>query len=323
MRKKVYYHALQPSDTTSFWRMCGTLSYIQDDEIELVDISNVREFNWSTFVDARAFILQRPFEPKHMDLIRLCRDMDIPVILDYDDHLLDVPETNPTHHQYQHFKPNVIDCLKAADEIWVSTPTIAKAYSPYNRNIHVIPNAHNDYLFPISGKLPYNINTKKAFNRGGQSHQADVLSVADDIIRVVNENQDWTFTFMGDRFTYLEQRCDDNYHILHGMTLMQYFKYIQLENPNVFFFPLVDNEFNRGKSNICWLEATYSGAAFYGNLNMPEYPEGMALSMNDFGDFDHDVLRAYNEWSWDYIKENLLLSKVNLLRLERLRANVD
>ena len=55
------------------------------------------------------------------------------------------------------------------------------------------------------------------------------------------------------------------------VTLMQFYKQYHELNANIAFFPLLDNVFNNGKSNISFLEATYAGSAFMGNRNLPEF----------------------------------------------------
>ncbi len=322
MKKKVLYYAPMPSDSTSFWRCHGVLRFINSCDFELVDVSGVTDFNWVTLIGASIFIFQRPFTPEHAKLISLCKDMGMKIICDYDDNLFSVDMFNPTHQLYAHYRASLNDCIRMADELWVSTRGIADEYK--HPNAHVIPNAHNDYLFPMDTKRTFKAN-KKVIYRGGGSHKADVFEKAEMLVSVINAHTDWTFQFMGDRYEYIEQRTGENHHIVGGMPIMSYFKYLYHENPSVMIFPLCDTAFNRSKSNISWLEASYVGAAFFGNTNLPEYIEGSILPIEDldkFIDGDADILEFYNTASWQYICDNLLLSKVNELRTDRILANL-
>jgi hypothetical protein len=130
---------------------------------------------------------------------------------------------------------------------------------------------------------------------------------------------------MGDRYYFLEMNTGDNYHIVPGMTIMEYFKYIHQENPQLFIFPLCDTKFNRGKSNISWLEATYVGSAFAGTKVLPEFNNENILEVSDLPELiksGSEPLKISNERSWEYICDNLLLSKVNKLRENRILANI-
>lgn len=313
-----------PSDSTSFYRAVGILPFIKSDEFELINVSNTTHFSWADFTGCDIFFLQRPFTAEHLSLLTLAKDMGVKVIIDLDDDIWNVPQENPTHQLYTISQATLNACVELSDEVWVSTQSIKESALQHNKNVHVINNAWNDYLFPVKDKKSFNHKTKKITYRGGSSHQADVMSIADDLVKVVNNNKDWTFTFMGDRYTYLEQRCGDNYHIVPGFTLIPYFKYIIEDNANAFIFPLVDNKFNKGKSNISWMEATYSGACFFGNVSLPEFNFVFQRGLKVLNSFMEDVDSMWigNQLSWEYICDELLLSKVNNQRIERILNNL-
>lgn len=317
MKKRVLYYALQPNDTTSFWRLSGVLPFINNSEFELIDASLTVNFNWSTFIGVSIFILQRPFKSEHAALIALAKDCSVKVILDYDDNLFEVDMYNPTHLLYLQSKSIIQDCVLMADEVWVSTKSIGDDYN--HLNTHVIKNAHNDYLFPVKNKLPF-INNNSVLYRGGGSHKADVFEKAEMLVNIINSNPDYTFTFMGDRFEFIEQRTGDNHHIVGGLSIMQYFKYLHNLNPSNAIFPLCTTKFNEGKSNISWIESTFSGASFWGNKQLPEFNMPGILDINEF-DPKRISNNDHNE-SWTYIQDNLLLSQVNKIRTERILANL-
>lgn len=324
MKHRILYYALDKRDTTSFWRM-AVLRYIQHKDFELIDISDTKVFDWTVFLSASVFVVQRPFAPEHAQIMQAAKNMGLRIIADYDDDLLDgaVDMFNPTHQLYKHNQNSLKSCLAIADEIWASTQSIKESYSKYCKNIHVIPNAHNDYQFKLKDKRPFS-NNKKCLYRGGGSHQADVNSIADKLVEVVNTNKDWIFTFMGDRFTYLEMKTGDNYHIIQGLSIMEYFRFLHNENPSVMIFPLCNSLFNRGKSSISFLEGTYAGAAFFGNKDLPEFNKDCILDIKNLGDQLNDtpLLEKSHKESWELIKDTLLLSKINKIREERILANL-
>lgn len=313
--KNILYYSPTPNDSTAFYRTSGVLPHINHRELRLTDVSHLKEFSWHNFVGFDTLIFQRPFSQVHFYVLQMAKDVGLRIILDYDDDLLNVDMYNPTYAQYQSAKTDVLKCLGMADMVWFSTVSIMESMGRYCKEGVVIPNAHNDYMFPVDKKRGFVFN-KKCFYRGGMSHQADVNEKADVIIYAINTHTDWTFQFMGDRFTYLEQRCGDNYQIVPALPMFAYFKYLYDQNPCVGIFPLCDTQFNRGKSNIAWMEMTYAGAAVFGNTHLPEYIDGSMLPIEEMGaGFTEDVLEFYNRVSWEYIAENLLLSKINEKRI--------
>lgn len=333
MKKRILTFSLDKRDTTAFWRSLP-MAYIQHPDFEIVDISDTKVFDWTIFASSDIFFMQRPFHPQHLTILSAAKGMGLKIILDYDDLLLDAVDMyNPTHLLYKENQANIQSCLLLADEIWASTQAIKDCYLPINQNIHVIPNAHNDRLFKVGLKRTFTYN-KKCYFRGGASHQADVNEVANQLISVINENckfddsgrnLGWEFTFMGDRFTYLEMNTGDNYQIINGMSIMEFFRYLNNENPSVMIFPLCNTKFNKGKSNISWIEATYAGSAFFGNKSLPEFNFDFVSNIADLNSeslSDVDTLQANNERSWEYICDNLLLSKINQLRIDRILANL-
>lgn len=322
MRAKILYFSLQANDSTSWWRSGNVLPYIKHPDFELIDISDIKSFNWSNFSGVSTFVLQRPFASAHVSLIKVAKDMGAKIILDYDDLLTHVPQENPTHRQYRDNKETLFECINLADEIWASTQTIADTFN--HPNTHIVPNAWNDYTFGIDGKRKFNKGTKKVMYRGGGSHEGDVYDKADLLVKTIQGNTDFDFSFFGSRYTALEIRCGDNYHILEGMPLMDYFKYYFAENNNIAIFPLVDNLFNRGKSNIAMLEAIYAGSSFFGNKKLPEFNLPFISDINDLPEMlrEYDLHEKNNELGWEWVRDERLLSNVNKLRINRVLENI-
>ena len=310
-------------DGTSFYRLGGVMPYIEKEysNIHIKDMSHTKEIDWADYASYDVAVFQRPFILPHLKTIRMLRLMGVKVIIDYDDDLFNIPIHNPFYQNYHANQDNIKDICKEADHIWVSTKSLEDTYSKYNKSVEIVPNAHNDYLFPVDKKLPFNDKSKKVSYRGGSTHEVDVYAHLEDWVKVINENTEHEFYFMGARFPYLESRCGDNYLIIPGTHIMDYFRNFHKLNPNLFIYTLEDNKFNQGKSNISWIEATYSGAAVIGPENMQEFIRpGIANFNGSFAPLfdklknDNKVMKLMNETSWDYIKAKLLLSYVNQQR---------
>lgn len=310
-----------PGDATDYYRCSGVLEFIKHPQIDFNRLQWNNSIGWESLCGLDILIVQRPFKEADLNLIKMAKDMNIRVISDFDDDLLNIPPHNASYELYERNLHHLIECIKESDEIWVSTVGIKDVFKQFNDNIHIIENAHNDYLFPVDKKREFNMEGKLAVYRGGPSHSEDVYDEQRQIIKKINDTPDWEFRFIGSRFSAIEVKTGNNHTFTHPMTIMQFFNYLYDSNPNALFFPLLNNQFNHCKSNISWLEATYAGAAFYGNTTLTEFSNmTFILPVEDFYEYklDKDVMRFYNETSWAHIKSELLLSHVNKQRVKRL-----
>jgi hypothetical protein len=309
---------------TEYYRLYP-LDYIDSSELTIIR-STEQKPDWKLMEQFDTIVISRGATPETLSIIKLAKKLHRRVIIDYDDDCLHLDQYNPMFGYYKQHKENIINCLILADEIWVSTEAVKQSFRLYNKNIHIIPNALNEYDFPVSKKKLFN-NNKIATWRGGYSHEGDMyeLGVPEKIINTVNSNPKWKFIMVGQRFLYYEKRCGDNYLAYTGNDNFVFFQnMMQQNNAALFFYPLSNTAFNRSKSNCSWIENTYCGSAFFGNTELPEFEKpgisDLKLMPKAISENHWKYMRDQNEKSWEYIQENLLLSKVNKIREERLCA---
>lgn len=319
MSKRVLY--FKHFDGGSEFYRLKPLDYIDTHELTIM-CSTEHNITWQLIDSFDIIVICRPSSEAGVNLIRLAHRLHKKVIGDYDDAIISVDQYNPLFSHFDNDKPNILTCLALLDEIWVATSAIKQSFRLYNKNIHVIPNSWDNIMFPIHKKKQFNFN-KIASYRGGESHYGDIydIGVPEQLIDIITNNRDWTFNFFGQRFHYLEKRTPDNYVSYPGGWPMKEFQsMMQDTNSAIFFYPLATTPFNRGKSNCSFLEATYAGSAFFGNKNLPEFNFDFVKSFSEIADWmeNEQELRTMNEQAWDYIRENLLVSRVNKLRIERL-----
>lgn len=313
------------SSASEYYRLLP-LDYIKSPDFTITR-STEKNITFATINDYDVIIFLRPSSQAHLNAINLCKDQNKRIIADLDDDCLHVPPTNPMYGTYEAEKQNTIRCIALSDEVWVATESIKRSLRLYNKNIHIIPNAHNDTIFPVKGKRPFQFN-KVAMWRGGGSHIADIYAtgVAEGIVELINDNPLWTFYWLGQRFEFIEYRVKNgNFFYNEGASTIQFYKMMHGFNPSLFFYPLETTTFNQSKSNCSWLEATYSGAAYFGNTFLPEMQKPGITDLKELPALMKRkdkalevILKANHKKSWQYIEQNLLLSKVNLLRLARL-----
>lgn len=323
MKKILYFDWFGAA--TEWYRMLP-LTYLKSDKFT-VTRSTEKDVTFATIEAYDIIIVSRPSNVHGYNLLQLAKDQGKYAISDFDDDCLHVPRSNPMHSTYEAGKGDTIRSIALCDEVWVATDAIKRSYRLYNKNIHVIPNAWNDTIFPVSKKKPFNFN-KVAMWRGGHSHKGDIYKkgVTEYILSLINSNPIWSWYWLGQKFDFIEERLEyANYFYHDGASTVQFYKLMQEYNPCIFYYPLESTIFNQGKSNCSWLESVYSGAAYFGNMELPQIQKPGIMDFSQLADVlkmtdkkMEKLLKSNHEKSWKYIKDNLLLSKVNEKRKERL-----
>jgi hypothetical protein len=238
--KKVLYYSPTIWSNTDFYRTTGVLPFINHPELILRDISSFGQISQWDLRGSDVLIIQRPGTPNGLGMIKMAKALGLKVITDFDDNVLSVDIYNPTYPQYQLQREIILECIELSDEVWVSTKAIKTAFG---KGI-VIPNALNTEL--LGDCAEFNYCSNKIVWRGGSSHEGDVYENPDAIVKLVNDNPDLDFYFIGHRFIYLEMRCGDNFNSVEGMPIMTYFQYLKQLKPKALFFPLRDTPLNVG-----------------------------------------------------------------------------
>lgn len=314
-----------PGDGTSFYRGVGPLEALGR-QGKLSMLTNPIP-SWVTFKAVDALFLQRPFAESHVSTAKLALLNRKPIWVDYDDNLLDIPRANGQYKLYsdpmtQH---NVVTLLQMADVVTVTTESIAKTLrSVKPEGVVVVPNAYDNTLLPDLD-LPQAPREKLIVWRGGGSHDEDLWTHTPTLRDVVRDHPDWTFEFLGDPFWLTMQTLKfPNVKQTWGIEIITYMASLVGRRPSLMIVPLHDCAFNRGKSNIAWLEATSAGAVTLA----PDWPEWRmpgVVNYKDPADFgrllaDYMAGRIDHDDHWQlsrtYIQKHLLLTNVNKYRAE-------
>ncbi len=325
MPKRVF-HWSAADDGSSFYRSQGVFPYIDDKRLEFTDISHLPVSSWATLLNkCDILFMQRPWSPDHVAALWGAKALGIKTIIDYDDDITGIPSHNPAYDHYRINMETSLQCVRLADEVWTSTDGVKTSLSKYNKNIHIIPNGHNNYLMPVKNKLPNNPDNKTVFYRGGSTHRMDLFAYAQQIAKVASQFSTWKFIMLGvnDNFEFQDIVGDNkNIYVANKIPIIQYFKHIYGLNASVSICPLLDNQLNRGKSCISLLESVYCGSAFIGKKILPEFNHDFIFDidhLDKFGEYSNQSrMKRFNDEAWNYIVGNLLLSDINKLRVKRL-----
>ena len=308
------------SDATSYYRATGVLSkmrYVM--ECDFLPESNV---SWNSLAWCDIAFAQRPFGESFYKACNIIKNNSIPLWIDFDDYLIDVPEWNPFYKFFknQKDKDEMIEMVQMADCITVTTEMLKEKYLLYNKNVFVIPNAFNDYTF----KFEYSFSGKKSITwRGSNTHSEDLRSIIEPLREMQNSNtlNDWIINMIGDDAKLFKGLVNHKQHPV--IDPIEYFHFIKRLNSSVQLVPLVECDFNKSKSNIAWIEGMYSGAVSIAPSYLQEFNRDGVIqysSKEEFKDIlinivkDSKFLESYYKKGYEFIKETLLLSKVNELR---------
>lgn len=318
------------NDATSFYRAVNPLSELAS---RYPGIMWNNQGQWTDAV-ARAHdavFLQRPFLNEQRGAMQLCLESGIKVWIDYDDLVTEVPTSNPTYFTYmtKENQDNIEWCIKNASVVTVSTNMLATKYSKWNKNIKVIPNAMDMRLQSVKERGTPKPRNKIVAWRGTPTHHKDILRFARAIMLVsrdeIGEGREWMWHFLGDTaWIVTDSMPHTRTFFSRMMGPLEYHRHIQALQPSLFQVPLDDIHFNRCKSNIAWMEASFAGAAALcpawdewkvpGAVNY-ETEEQFADALYAVFKGEIDVVARAKE-SWDFIQSELTLEKVNEARVE-------
>jgi hypothetical protein len=324
-----------PVSACSYYRSLGPLNKLRylDKNIEIIVFDKVAWFN---LVKIDVLFISRPDQEVHLKMIDMAKNLNIPVWIDWDDNIFHVPDYNPAYKHYQNksLRENNVKNFLLSDILTVSTKELKNFYEQIaidnneKKNVFVVENAHNDYNFPLE---EINGQTDSVFWRGSQTHRNDILTIKDSIHYLSKKYIDTTWVFIGDDLWYITDKIDNFFNIKEPIDIPSYYKFLIENKSKIAICPLMINEFNRSKSNISWMEGIFSGSTVLAPKGLPEFDKpGVVLydpEKSDSFSYLFDKLSKSNSFriqkykeSFDYIQENLLLSKINKKRLEVINA---
>ena len=318
---EILFLTIESQDTCAFYRSSGVLKDLRtktDHNITLLQW-NQYSLNWSLITQFDLIMIQRPFSKEALNICGYIRQCNIKLWIDYDDNLFALNPENPTYSLYNNpeIQENIKGILRLADVVSVPTEYLRQAYSEFNKNIILIPNAFNDILFKRSELKP---RTNHCVWRGPEAHIFDLMSYSKEINELTKNFPEWRFMFMGFSPWFLS--ATNNKGHIPSMDIVLYMKTLFDIAPSCLHVPLHDNMFNRCKSNIAWIEGSYAGAICVvpswwnvpGALSYtdgPSYYEAIRTILT--GEVDKKKLNAE---AWEFIMDTLALSKVNVERLQ-------
>lgn len=271
-----------PHDATSFYRCRGPLTRLQKTgEIEVIslDVNDYNHLTWAELSIGDILFMQRPASESALKLIELAIRMNMPVWVDYDDLLLEVPKWNrsKTYYDQPEVQNSMQKILAMATVITVSTGALREILLQYNENVIMIQNAIDTQMLPEPNNFTDN---NIVVWRGGDTHVNDLYVHSEGINKMMKQFADYQFIFIGYDAPFLKDY--GNKSVIPNSDIFSYFKLLKSLNPSYNITPLVNNMFNRCKSNIGWLETHYYGAlSLWPEFNLLLDSEEVAMTFGE------------------------------------------
>lgn len=184
-----------------------------------------------------------------------------PIFWECDDDLFNIPEWNFAHPFYAKNGDIIKQIISEFTGCTVSTPYLKKLYSPYNKNIRVIPNHLPKFIWGDSAFKEQKHNKVRICYPGSFNHFDATSNKGDfdqsliDFIENTTDKYQWVFV----GGIPLQLKNNKDIESYGWQTVFEYPNFIKNLDVDIMLAPLEDNEFNKSKSNIKALEATALG----------------------------------------------------------------
>jgi len=233
-------------------------------------------------------VIQRDFPRFWRDykkVVKLAREYGKPVIYDLDDLLVEIPEKHSHKADYSGEMLTMLYAILDADMITASSPFLQAYLAELNPNTKLVHNYLNDRLWGLGRKKePQGDGSRITIGyMGGQTHQQDLEYIKDVLLNVFKKYPEIVrYKFWG---THPPRELLDlpfsDFDPINQEDYAQFANYFSLQECDVFIAPLVDNEFNRAKSSIKFLEYSIHGSpGVYSDL--PPYETIIEHGINGF-----------------------------------------
>lgn len=222
--------------------------------------------------DSDIIFIQRASHEYFLKWIPYIQSKGKKVIFDIDDNLWKIPVTNPASHAFSSRNLKLIkSIMQLCNGITVSTQPLKDFFldNRFNTNIHVIPNMINNVFENPPKKEKVRIGWI-----GTSTHAGDFSKDLIFALRELKKRNDCELVFMG----YNPLKDNSEFHKF--ISPEKYLEYVNLLALDIGLCVTEDNDFNRCKSNIKYLEYSACGVTTIANS---VYPYANTIKHGDTG----------------------------------------
>jgi len=253
-----------PNCAVALLRLAGIVRHLER--------QNRMQLHWCTardpqvtpdeLVNADLFVIHREFCDRRIgpQILNAARELNKPVVFELDDLLINVPESNPNHKYCKTITPDVLEMLRQADYVTVTTEPLRRyleeAEPQARGKIHVLPNYINLDIW--DGAKPPAEKPSEPFVIGWfgtATHDEDLAIIKPAIVQLARKHAGRVvFKFWG----YLPKDLEGipGVQLVRGSQPDLRLHARDLVNCRIdlALAPLLDHPFNHAKSDLKWLE---------------------------------------------------------------------
>lgn len=257
----------------------------------LVELS---EFSWGEIYEYNLIIISRIFQPEILDLIEVCKKANKDVLFFFDDDILNFPMEYYLNHEpfYKKNEQLIIEILKRASGLVVSTEKLKATYQKYNDTIHVTPPCLNIGLIEQNKteKEPGKFTIGYA---GSFGHVIDFRFMEKALLDFYRKHASHIcIEFMGcipEAFGNIINH--DSIKLIHWQPdYERYLKNILRASWDIALCPVMDSAYTSHKTNIKFLE--------YSASNIPGIFSDISIYAKDIVDSFNGFLARNDYESW-------------------------
>jgi hypothetical protein len=211
--------------------------------------------------DADLVVIQRDFPRFWSDYKRVINEARFdhkPVLYDMDDLLVEIPDEHSHSGDYIGELLAMLYAILEADVVTASSSPLVDYLSELNPNTKLVNNYLNDQLWTmVDPKVTESDNQKVTIGyMGGQTHHADLVEVADTLLKLSDKYSDrLKYRFWGVRPPpELLNSPSTEWIKLNQEDYTKFARFFIQQDCDILIGPLKDNEFNRSKSSLKFLE---------------------------------------------------------------------
>lgn len=244
-------------DATVMYRGLGVLLDLRHKGVNVIKCDSA---DYITLKQFDVVFVQRPHSEAHLQLCKEVVNMGIPLWLDYDDLLFQIPVSNPAYKLYMNdaCHKRMGDMIKMASVVTVSTMALKALLETSDTPVICMPNAYDPVYHGDVSQAP---RSTWVTWRGSKTHEEDLMSVYEPLCEFLAGDASVRIEFIGHIFWQLLEKFPKQVRCVGPMPWFQYMQYLKARSPKIHIVPLKDNIFNRCKSNVSLIEGRVAGAA--------------------------------------------------------------
>jgi len=271
------------------------LTRIGDTEVSYLKL-NYRNETPKAEPGADAVVFSRP----HYDsLLVSYKRQGIPVIVDMDDDFHSIPPEHPGYNHVGRGDPVYLErlenCLYLADLLIVTTEELKTRLSQFNSNITIIPNGwdSSNWLWRAKRRI---VRDRLTIGWGGTiTHRQDFEMAVGPLKTIIRKNKNVVLVMAGDYEIYnIFRSVPEDQKMFLPMVSYDTYPYL-LSHFDIMLAPLLNNEFNRAKSDIKLVDAGARNIPFIAS-DMPVYSDWTAGGLLVKDDEWYEALDKYLRW---------------------------